>query len=180
MLFLSGIMMLFACGWISAANSTTVTGNKALKKAVVYTTAENTKFRITVTDTLKLSGFGQPLETQPCVFVDPAKTFQTIIGIGGALTDASAETFAKLPKAKQQEILQQYFDQEKGIGYTMARTNIHSCDFSSGSYTYVNGNDAALKSFSIAHDKEFRIPFIKQAMAAAGGNFTLLIVGYTE
>src|SRR5665811_1492621 len=53
----------------------------------------------------------------------------------------STETFAKLPKKKQQELLQAYFDKEKGIGYTLARTNINSCDFSSGSYTYVTEGD---------------------------------------
>lgn len=143
------------------------------KKVVVYTTAENTKLKLTLTETVNFVPFGQPLETQPCVFVDPAKTFQTFVGIGGAITDASAETFAKLSKEKQQEILQQYYDVNKGIGYTLARTNIHSCDFSSGSYTYVNDNDATLKSFSVAHDKEFRIPLIKQAIAAAGGKLTL-------
>ena len=116
---------------------------------------------------------GQPKETQPCVFIDPSKTFQTFIGIGGALTDASAETFAMLPKEKQKEILQAYYDPKKGIGYTLARTNIHSCDFSSGSYTYVADGDKELKTFSVAHDEQYRIPFIKQAIAAAGGKLTL-------
>jgi glucosylceramidase len=145
----------------------------AVKKLVVYTTADSTQYRLTVTDTLQFTDFGQPLETQPCVFVDASKTFQTFLGIGGALTDASAETFAKLPAAKQQEILEQYFDPKKGIGYSLARTNIHSCDFSSDSYTYVSDNDAALKTFSVAHDKKFRIPFIKKAIAAAGGKLTM-------
>lgn len=143
------------------------------KKLIVYTTADSTDYRLTLTDSLVFSDFGQPLETQPCVFVDPSKTFQTFMGIGGALTDASAETFAKLPAAKQQEILEKYFDPKKGIGYTLARTNIQSCDFSSDSYTYVNENDASLKSFNVAHDKQFRIPFIKKAIAAAGGKLTL-------
>src|SRR5262249_48103462 len=114
-----------------------------------------------------------PLETQVCVFVDPTRTFQTHLGIGGALTDAAAETFAKLPKEKQQELLDAYFDVKNGIGYSLARTNIHSCDFSSGSYTYVAEGDKELKSFSVDHDKQFRIPFIKQAMATAGGKLTL-------
>jgi glucosylceramidase len=144
----------------------------ALKKVVVYTTAEGTDLRLTATETLTFVEFGQPLETQPCIFVDPGKTFQTFVGIGGAITDASAETFAKLPLSKQQEILENYFDTNKGIGYSLARTNIHSCDFSSGSYTYVDEKDVALKSFSVAHDKEFRIPMIKQAIAAAGGKLT--------
>ena len=42
---------------------------------------------------------------------------------------------------------------DKGIGYTLARTNIHSCDFSSGSYTYVREGDTALKSFSIGRER---------------------------
>lgn len=141
-------------------------------KVVVYTTADNSKLRLTPTDTLAFSEFGQPKETQPCIFVDPDKTFQTLIGIGGAITDASAETFAKLPKEKQTEIIQKYYNVESGIGYSLARTNIHSCDFSSGSYTYVNDKDIALKSFSVVHDKEFRIPMIKQAIATAGGKLT--------
>ena len=143
------------------------------RQVAVYTTAEKTDYRLSATDTLNFKHMGQPLETQICVFVDPSKTSQTIIGIGGALTDASAETFAKLPADKQREILDAYFDREKGIGYTLARTNIHSCDFSSGSYTYVEEGDKELKSFSVEHDRQFRIPFIKQALAAAGGKLTL-------
>src|SRR5437763_1414025 len=116
---------------------------------------------------------GQPLETQICVFVDPTKRAQSIVGIGGALTDASAETFAKIPAAKQREILDAYFDPSKGIGYTLGRTHIHSCDFSSASYTYVAEGDKDLKSFSIAHDRQFRIPFIKRAAVTAGGRLTI-------
>ena len=78
------------------------------------------------------------------------------------------KVFAKLPPAKQREFLDAHFDPRKGIGYTIGRTNIHSCDFSSGSYTYVDEGDKALKSFSVNHDKQFRIPFIKRAMATAG------------
>ena len=145
----------------------------ANKKLFIYTTAENSNLRLSLTDSASFSDLPQPVETQVCVFVDPTKSFQSLIGIGGALTDASAETFAKLTKDKQTELLTAYYDKEKGIGYTLARTNIHSCDFSSGSYTYVEDNDISLKSFNIDHDKQFRIPLIKQAIAAAGGHLTL-------
>jgi len=145
----------------------------AAKEITVYTTADKSDHRLSKTDTLKFQHLGQPLETQICVFVDPTKTFQTFMGIGGALTDASAETFAKSPRDKQQEVLSAYFDVGKGIGYTLARTNIHSCDFSSDSYTYVNEGDKDLVSFNINHDKQFRIPFIKETMAAAGGKLTI-------
>ena len=139
----------------------------------VYTTADNSSLRISPTDTLTFKRMGQPVETQICVFVDPTKKFQTVLGIGGALTDASAETFAKLPPAKQEELLEAYYDPHKGIGYNLGRTNIHSCDFSSGSYTYVTEGDKDLKSFDVAHDRHFRIPFIKRVIAKAGGKLTL-------
>ena len=145
------------------------------KHIIVYTTADSTNYRLTVTDTLKFKELIQPVETQICVFTDPDKTFQTFLGIGGALTDASAETFSKMPKAKQDELLLAYYDTQKGIGYTLARTSINSCDFSSGSYTYVTEGDKELKSFSIDHDMQFRIPFIKKAIVAAGGKLTLFV-----
>ncbi len=147
----------------------------ANKTVTVYTTADSTSLRLSNTATLQFKDFGQPRETEPCIFVDPSKKFQTFIGIGGALTDASAETYAKLPKEKQAELMQALYDTKKGIGYTLARTNIHSCDFSSDSYTYVAEGDADLKSFNVEHDFQFRIPFIKQAIAAAGNKLTLFV-----
>src|SRR6266566_6455153 len=143
------------------------------REVAVYTTADKTNYRLSATDKLTFKPMGQPLETQICVFVDPLKRAQTILGIGGALTDASAEVFAKLPAAKQQEFLDAYFDPRKGIGYRLARTNIHSCDFSSASYTYVNEGDKDLRSFSVNHDKQFRIPLIKRAMQTAGGKLNI-------
>ncbi|GAC1307099.1 MAG: glycoside hydrolase family 30 protein [Mucilaginibacter sp.] len=145
----------------------------ANKKVTVYVTAKNTNDRLTKTETLHFTDKPQPVETEVAVFVDPSKTFQTMLGIGGALTDAAAETFYKLPKDKQKEFLAAYFDKDKGIGYTLARTSIQSSDFSSSSYSYVKDNDASLKSFDISHDKTYRIPFIKEAMKAAGGKLTL-------
>ena len=68
-----------------------------------------------------------------------------------------------------------YFDKENGIGYSFARTHIASCDFSSESYDYVEENDAELKTFSIAHDKEFRVPFIKRAFEVADGDLKMFV-----
>ena len=143
------------------------------KTVNIYTTADSSSYRLSLTGQAKFHELAQPLENEVSIFVDPTKTFQTFLGIGAALTDASAETFAKLPKKTQTAFLQAYFNVENGIGYSLARTNIHSCDFSSGSYTYVNEGDSSLKSFSIDHDKQYRIPFIKQAVAAAGGKLLL-------
>jgi glucosylceramidase len=173
-----GLMILLSTGFSDKKHPSDNIGKKYTvdgKSVTVYTTADKTDLRLSTTGTLQFTDFGQPLETQVCVFVDPTHTFQTHIGIGAALTDASAETFAKMPKNKQQEFLTAYFDKKDGIGYTLGRTNIQSCDFSSESYSYVSDKDKALKTFSIEHDRKFRLPFIKQAIAAAGGKLTLYV-----
>jgi len=144
-------------------------------KAQVFTTAKDTTLRLSQTPDISFEDFGQPVETQVCVFVDPTRTFQTFIGIGGALTDASAEVFAKLPEATQNEFMTACYDRTKGLGYNFSRTNIASCDFSSDTYGYIADNDTSLSTFSVAHDEKFRIPFIKKAIAAAGGTLPMFV-----
>jgi glucosylceramidase len=83
------------------------------RTVTVYSTADSTTLRLAKTDQLVFTELKQPLETQTCIFVNPVKTFQTFLGIGGAITDASAEVFAKLPANKQAEFLEAYFSKEK-------------------------------------------------------------------
>ncbi len=173
---LPAALLAAAVGLAPAAAQTAAPAYSAAgKKADVYTTAQGTSQRLAPGPALSFAPAAQPVETQVCVFVDPSHQFQTLLGIGGALTDASAEVFAKLPKAQQQELLQAYYSPGQGIGYSLARTNIASCDFSSDSYTYVADNDVSLKSFSVKHDEQYKIPLIRQATAAAGGKLTLFV-----
>jgi glucosylceramidase len=150
-------------------------GASAQSNSVTIYSTDPSGHRIAQTDVLALKPYRQPLETEPFVLVDPSASFQEFIGVGGALTDASAETFAKLAKPQQEELLKAYYDRHDGIGYTLARTNIQSCDFSSGSYSYVSDEDRDLKTFSVAHDEQYRIPLIKRAFAAAGGQLRLFV-----
>ena len=143
------------------------------KESVVYTTASETDLRLAKSGTATFEAASQPLESEVSVFVNPNKSFQTFMGIGGAITDASAEVFAQLPADKQEEFLTAYYDQENGIGYSLARTPIHSCDFSSGSYTYIEEGDKELNTLSINHDRTNKIPLIKRATEAAGGKLLL-------
>lgn len=142
-------------------------------KIKVYTTSSLSDIKLQLTGEARFSEFSQPLETEASIYVNTAKQYQTFLGIGAALTDASAETFYKLSKENQAKFLEAYFNVDKGIGYTLARTIIHSCDFSSESYTYVEAGDKELKTFNIENDKQFRIPFTKLAIDAAGGKLTM-------
>ena len=141
----------------------------APESATIFTTAKDTDKRLTQTGTETFEQGKQPLETEMSIFVNPDVTFQTFVGIGGAITDAAAEVFAKLPADKQEELLNAYYSDD-GIGYSLLRTHIHSCDFSSGSYTYIEEGDKELTTFNIEHDYEFRIPMIKRAIETAGGS----------
>ncbi|MGH7242508.1 MAG: glycoside hydrolase family 30 protein [Phycisphaerales bacterium] len=139
-------------------------------QADVFLTAKDTESRLALVGKLTSAA---PGPAQASIFLDDAATFQTVVGIGGAITDASAETLAMLPAPKQRELMNAYFDPKAGIGYSLIRTNIHSCDFSSASYTYVKDNDASLESFNIAPDLKHRIPMIKQAQGLAGKEMTI-------
>jgi glucosylceramidase len=146
---------------------------KNLAMISVYTTAKDTDQRLSLTDKLKFVSKVQPTENQISIFVNTQKRFQEFLGIGGSFTDASAEVFAKLDAQKQEEFLTAYYDKNKGIGYSLARTTIHSSDFGSASHTYIEEGDKTLETFSIDKDKEFRIPLIKRATEVAGGELLL-------
>lgn len=144
------------------------------KKISIYTSAKDSDLRLSLQKEQTFVESEQPLETEIAVFVNPDKQYQNFLGIGGAITDASAEVFAKLPKLKQEELINAYFGAD-GIDYTLLRTTIHSCDFSSKSYTYIDEGDKNLETFSIAHDEKYRIPMIKRAMDKASDSLVFYV-----
>ncbi len=141
-----------------------VTRSLIEQKVEVYTTAKDTDFRLSKTNENVFVNSTQPTEAEISVFVNPNKTFQEFLGIGGAITDAAAEVFSTLGKDKQEEFLKAYYSDE-GINYNIIRTSIHSSDFGLGSHTYIEEGDKDLKTFSIEKDKVKRIPMIKRAKA---------------
>ncbi len=106
--------------------------------------------------------------------IDPYKSYQKIVGFGGAFTEAAAYTFYKMNPAKRDEIIMKYFDPQAGIGYSMGRVHIHSCDFALENYTYVAENDRELKTFDISREDKWTIPMIKEASKARKADITLL------
>jgi glucosylceramidase len=97
------LALLAMCSGLGHAQTKVKTLSGSTKQVKVYTTAQNTDYRLAETETLVFKDHDQPVETEVSIFVDPDKKFQTLVGMGGALTDASAEVFAKMSKAQQQE-----------------------------------------------------------------------------
>lgn len=106
--------------------------------------------------------------------IDSSIEYQTILGFGGAFTEATAITLSKMAPDQRREILRRYFSKDSGLAYNLGRVHIHSCDFALGNYTYVEEHDINLESFSIDHDKELIIPLIHDAMKARGSEIKLL------
>ena len=109
----------------------------------------------------------------------PGEKYQTITGVGGSFTEASASLLNRLSKENRAKILEAYFG-ESGAKYSLTRTHIGSCDFSLGNYTYapVEG-DMELKQFSIAEDMDDIIPMIKDAMAISKEGFKIISSPWT-
>jgi glucosylceramidase len=163
-----GMSLMLAASMVACASS--VPAPTAMH---VYTTAEGPSLHLAHALAPAPAASRQPLETEVSVLVDRAHADQTVVGIGGAITDAAADAFARLSPAKQAELLTAYFDPERGLGYSLLRTTIHSSDFSAESYTYVRDGDTALASFDVAHDRRHRLPMIRAALEAARGRVTV-------
>jgi glucosylceramidase len=121
---------------------------------------------------------GAPGAASPSVVIrcDAGRPFQEIEGFGGALTESSAWVLDQLPADRRAEVLRRYYDPREGIGYTLARTHINSCDFSLGSWSLdpVDG-DTALAHFSLDPMRRWVLPLIHEAQSIAGApRFRLL------
>jgi glucosylceramidase len=103
------------------------------------------------------------------LLVDPGHQFQEIEGFGGAFTEAAAVTLHKASPEHQEEILRACFDPVHGLGYSLCRTHINSCDFSLGNYAHADRpGDLALQDFSIERDRRDLVPMIQAAQRVAG------------
>ena len=109
------------------------------------------------------------------VLVDVESAFQIMFGFGGAFTEAAALTWLGLNDRGRQTLLTDYFDTERGHGYSLCRVHMGSCDFARGNYAHVERpGDTSLSSFSIERDRQSLIPFIQAAQRARRAPLKLL------
>ncbi|XP_020300333.1 glucosylceramidase-like isoform X1 [Pseudomyrmex gracilis] len=92
--------------------------------------------------------------------VDKNKTYQTIFGFGGAMTDAAALNIRSLSNSTQQNLLEAYYG-ANGIGYTVIRIPIAGTDFSVKPYTYDDvPGDIKLNNFSLVEEDDYKIEYL--------------------
>jgi len=116
-----------------------------------------------------------PAPAGPTVFVDPARRMQTLMGFGGAFTEAAALTWQQLSPAAAAAFLRACFSPTEGHGYTLCRVPMGSSDFGLGNYAHAERDgDFALASFNIDRDRRHILPLIRAAQAVAGRPLQLL------
>ncbi|CAJ0956498.1 unnamed protein product, partial [Mesorhabditis belari] len=114
------------------------------------------------------------------ITLDPTQQAQQIFGFGGTFTDAVGINLLSLNAYARQQLINTLFS-VKGSEYTLAKVSIGSNAFSTRVYSN-NDNDGDFNNskFSLtAEDRQYKIPFILQAMAATNeGNLTVVASPY--
>ncbi|KAJ7318921.1 hypothetical protein OS493_036793 [Desmophyllum pertusum] len=105
--------------------------------------------------------------------VNLGEVFQTILGIGGAFTDAAGINILNISSTLQQKLLSSYFSQD-GIEYSIGRIPMASCDFSTHTYSYDDyEGDFQMENFSLAkEDFQLKIPLMLSAIKMSKRNLT--------
>ncbi|XP_066971336.1 putative glucosylceramidase 3 isoform X3 [Macrobrachium rosenbergii] len=107
-----------------------------------------------------------PLPENTVITINLTETHQTMLGFGGAFTDATGINIATLSMAVQEKLLRSYFS-TSGLEYNIGRIPIASCDFSTHPYSYddVDG-DILLEHFALTpEDHIYKLPYIKWALS---------------
>ncbi len=105
------------------------------------------------------------LEEEPLIKIDNVDNkivinndcITTWLGMGGAITEASAYNYSLLSKAKKREIIDSYYSCN-GLNYELGRVSIGSNDFSLKSFEYLTNDN--LNNFNIDQDKKYIIPLL--------------------
>ncbi|MDD5262765.1 MAG: glycoside hydrolase family 30 protein [Methylacidiphilales bacterium] len=140
----------------------------------LWLTARDLPGRLAAQPPQILKPLNEEINRLATVWIDDLVSYQEIEGFGGAFTEAAAVTLGKMPEKKQEEILRAYFDPKTGNAYTLCRSHINSCDFSTGNYAYCEKEgDTALASFSIERDRQALLPMIQRSLKLSGGTMKL-------
>lgn len=103
----------------------------------------------------------------PEIVVDADQRFQTMVGFGASVTDASAWLIqTRMNPAQRDALLHELFGREgEGLGFSFTRVTIGASDFSRTHYSLADEPDPTLANFSVAPMAEHVFPTVRQALA---------------
>ncbi|RDE05659.1 glycoside hydrolase family 30 protein [Sphingomonas aracearum] len=110
-----------------------------------------------------------PPTAVPTVTVDADRGYQTMVGFGAAITDASAILIQQLPPPRRTALIRELFGRGVGgLGLGFTRLTIGASDFSPEHYSFddmpAGQRDPQLARFSIAPNRAAVLPTVKAAL----------------
>jgi glucosylceramidase len=98
------------------------------------------------------------------IVLDPQRKKQDVLGFGGAFTDAATYMFSQLAPTARAALFHELFHSSE-MGLSVGRSCIGSSDYSTKAYSYDDSPtpDPQLTKFSIAHDRQWILPMLREA-----------------
>lgn len=97
------------------------------------------------------------------IVLDSSRTYQEMLGFGGALTDASAYMINQLGASARDQFLRELYHPSE-LGLEVTRICVGSSDYAATMYSYDEGDpDPDILRFSIDHDKQYILPQLRTA-----------------
>ncbi len=106
----------------------------------------------------------------------PDFRLQTVEGFGCALTETACYLLSRMTPEQRRETLSLWFGPENTKA-RFVRVSIDSCDYSLSEYQAVPDPiaDPELNTFSLARDRQYILPVLKEAVALSGGQLRVLL-----
>jgi len=110
--------------------------------------------------------------------VTPTEAKQTIVGFGGALTDAAAVSLDQMKSGVKEAVVELYFG-PSGLTMSLLRFPIGGSDFSLSPWSYDDRAEGApegsvVSNFSINADLRHRLPLLRAAVRASAHPLKLI------
>jgi glucosylceramidase len=118
----------------------------------------------------EMYSFGTISNTLPSIYVDDSKKFQSMDGFGYTLTGGSAMLISQINATERTKLLQELFATDaNNIGVSYLRISIGASDLDANVFSYndlsAGETDPKLTKFSLAEERKYLIPVLKQILA---------------
>ena len=141
------------------------TDNDTTAKVATYITTADGTMRFTAVAREYAEGLN--MSPEKTLTFNPQKRYQQFDGFGAAITGATAFNLMQMPEYRRQQLLQETFSVEEGMGYSYVRVPIGGSDFNSRSnYDYTCCDQEGIENFALQSDEvDYIIPVLKQILA---------------
>jgi len=125
-----------------------------------WVTADQKRF-----DVFNPPNWESPAATSSAIRIHADQYLQSILGFGGAFTDASCYLFSRMPEPQRRQLLEELMGPH-GLNLSVGRTCIGSSDYSRTAYSFDDTEtpDPELQHFSIDHDRAYILPMLRESL----------------